>query len=132
MITLSCGTDNQSNSYLLDKMLTTKYPLGVILMELAHQMRRRRLVLRAQWLPRLQNDEADQLTNMDFRHFDKKKRIPVDLDRLGFQVLPELFEAGEAYLESLSQLKADSKAEGVERGKKRLRGDRGLKETDPW
>ena len=47
LITLSCGTDNQSNSYLLDKMLTTKYPLGVILMELAHQMRRRRLVLRA-------------------------------------------------------------------------------------
>ena len=28
LITLSCGTDNQSNSYLLDKMLTTKYPRG--------------------------------------------------------------------------------------------------------
>ena len=54
-------------------------------MELVHQMRRRRLVLRARWLPRLQNDEADQLTNMDFRHFDPKERIPVSLERLGFQ-----------------------------------------------
>ena len=133
LITLSCGTDNQSNSYLLDKMLTTKYPLGVILMELAHQMRRRRLVLRARWLPRLQNDEADQLTNMDFRHFDKKKRIPVDLSRLGFQVLPELFKAGEDYLEILNQMKADAKeSEGIGRAKKRLRGDKGLKESDPW
>ena len=70
LISLTCGTANQSNSYLLDKMLTTKYPLGVILMELAHQMRRRRLILRARWLPRLQNEEADQLTNNEFHNFD--------------------------------------------------------------
>ena len=38
VILLTSGTDNQSNSYLLDKILTTKYPLGVILMELAHRM----------------------------------------------------------------------------------------------
>ena len=105
-------------------------------MELAHQMRRRRLVLRARWLPRLQNDEADQLTNMDFRHFDPKKRIPASLERLGFQVLPELFEAGEKYLETLNRLKADSteseKSEGNDRAKKRLRGEKGLRERDPW
>ena len=29
LLTLSCGTDNQSNTYLLDKLLTTKYPLSV-------------------------------------------------------------------------------------------------------
>ena len=106
------------------------------MMELAHQMRRRRLVLRARWLPRLQNDEADQLTNMDLRHFDSKKRIPVSLGRLGFQVLPELFEAGEKYLETLNRLKADSKesenTEGNDRARKRLRGEKGLRERDPW
>ena len=46
VVGLSCGTDNQGNSHLLDWMFTTKYPLGVVLMELAHQMRIRRLVLR--------------------------------------------------------------------------------------
>ena len=49
VLTLSCGMDNHGNTYLLDRMLTTKYSLGVVLMELAHQMRRRRLVLRANW-----------------------------------------------------------------------------------
>ena len=106
------------------------------MMELAHQMRRRRLVLRARWLPRLQNDEADLLTNMHFRHFGPKKRIPVSLERLGFRVLPELFEAGEKYLETLNRLKADSKeaekSEGKDRAKKRLRGEKGLRERDPW
>ena len=44
-------------------------------MELAHQLADRKAVLRAQWLPRLQNEEADALTNCDFRHFDAAKRI---------------------------------------------------------
>jgi hypothetical protein len=52
LITMSCSTDNQGISFLLDRLLTTKYPLGVILMQLAHEMRRRRLLLRARWLPR--------------------------------------------------------------------------------
>ena len=66
LLALSCGTDNQGKAHLLDRMLTTKYPLGVVLMELAHQTRLRRMVLMANWLPRLQNDEADALTNLDF------------------------------------------------------------------
>ena len=106
------------------------------MMELAHQMRRRRLVLRARWLPRLQNDEADQLTDMDFRHFDPKKRIPVSLECPGFQILPELFEAGGKYPETLNRLKSDSKesekSEGNDRAKKRLRGEKGLRQKDPW
>ena len=36
-LTLNCGTDNRSNTYLLDRMMMTKYPLGVVLMELAAQ-----------------------------------------------------------------------------------------------
>ena len=41
----TCGTDNQGNMYLLDKLLTTKYPLGVVLMELSCQLSLRRLSL---------------------------------------------------------------------------------------
>ena len=50
LVSLTCSTDSQGNSFLLDKLLTTRYPLGVILMELAHQMNRRRMVLRARGL----------------------------------------------------------------------------------
>lgn len=31
-------TDNLSNSYLLDKFLSTKFPVSLVLMELAKQM----------------------------------------------------------------------------------------------
>lgn len=94
-MSLPCGTDNQGNAYLLDRMLTTKYPLGVILMELGHQIRKRRLVMRTKWLPRDQNEEADALTNFDYRFLELSRRIEVDVNKLGFRVLPGLFEAGE-------------------------------------
>jgi len=140
-LTLTAGTDNQGNSYLLDRMMTTKYPLVVVLMELAHQMRRRRLVLRARWLPRLQNDEADALTNSDFRHFDPKLRIPVDVDQLGFKVLPMLFEAGEQYVRDLEAKRNAIKEKAEEdrkkgyarnEGKARKLGSESLRERDPW
>ena len=92
LVSLTCSTDNQGNSFLLDKLLTTRYPLGVVLMELAHQMKKRRMVLRARWLPRLQNQEADDLTNMELRHFDPKKRIQVDIAKLGLDLMHALFE----------------------------------------
>jgi hypothetical protein len=109
LVTLTCGTDNQGNSYLLDKLMTTKYPLGVILMELSCQLGLRRACLHARWIPRLQNEEADALTNGDFQHFDPKLRIPVSLDQLPFRVLNELFEEGETYVSELEHLKKAEK-----------------------
>ena len=85
--TFSCDTDSQRNTVLLDKLLTTKYPLGVVLMELACQASLRGAVLRARWLPRLRNQEADALTNSEFGHFEMANRIDVGLTTLPFVVL---------------------------------------------
>ena len=126
-LTLSCGTDNRGNSFLLDKMLTTRYPLGIVLMECAHQMRKRRLLLRANWLPRDQNEEADALTNADYRFFNPKRRIRVDLEKIGFEVLPELFEHGERYLTELEAQRAKAKEEATKRGRR----DRGKQKREP-
>ena len=52
LITVGCGTDNRGNSFLVDRLLTIKYPLGVILVELCHQLNLRGAALRAQWIPR--------------------------------------------------------------------------------
>jgi Skp family chaperone for outer membrane proteins len=78
-------------------------------MELAHQMRARRLVLRAHWLPRLENEEADALTNFDYRHFDPAKRVDVKLEDLRFAVLDDLFQAGEDYVAALEKAKEQQK-----------------------
>ena len=137
VVSLSCGTDSQGNSHLLDRMLTTKYPLGVVLMELAHQSRVRRLVLRAHWLPRLENEEADALTNFEFRHFDPKRRIHVQLKDLKFAALDDLFREGESYIAELEKVKAQKKASkeaGTAQPGKRLKALRGetLKDQDRW
>ena len=133
-LTLSCGTDNRGNSYLLDKMLTTRYPLGIILLEAAHQMRKRRLLLRAHWLPRDENEEADALTNLDFRHFDPRRRIEVDLDKVGFEVLPGLFDHGEAYLKELDAQRQSAKEAAAKRGRRERKRPHAesLAAVDPW
>ena len=133
--TFTCGTDIQGNSYLLDKLLTTKYPLGVVLMELAGQASRKKASLRARWIPRLQNEEADALTNSEFHHFRAAYRIEVDLEKLPFLVMPQLFEAGEEYLAKLGELKEGEKRKAAAAG----RSDQGkrqkrepLREREPW
>ena len=131
--TLSCGTDNLGNTFLLDRLLTTKYPLGVVLMEVAHQCRRRGLALRANWVPRLENQEADDLTNLEFKSFDESKRLDVDLDRLDFGVMRELFEVGDNYLQELDALKEEAKKVKEVRGTKRRKkaGD-SIRDREPW
>ena len=88
--------------------------------------------MHAKLVPRLENQEADVLTNMEFKSFDHKKRLDVDLEKLEFGVLLHLFDVGDAYVSKLAELKAKSKAT-VERGEKRrkLAGD-SLRERDPW
>ena len=63
-LTFTYTTDKRSNTYLLDRMMTTKYPLGVVLMELAAQTRLRGKILGGFWLPRLQSEEADALSDL--------------------------------------------------------------------
>ena len=148
-ITLGCGTDNRGITFLLDGLLTTKFPLGEILMEFAHQMRRRNAVLRASWLPRLQHEEADALTNMDFRHFCPERRIAVALPDLKFGVLDEFMKTGLAYHDEVTALRdkqrllresAPSGAVDTQRparagwpaSRKRKRAGDTLRDREPW
>ena len=132
-----CGTDNQGNMHLMDKLLTTKYPLGVVLMELSSQLGRRGATLRANWIPRLQNEEADALTNWDFRHFDSERRIEVNLEDLRFNIMNDLFSAGDSYLMELEDLRAKGKVAAAAfssepGGKRRKKKGAALKDRDPW
>ena len=121
---------------MLDRKLATKYPLAVVLMELAHRMRLRRLVLRAHWPPRLENEEADALTNYEFHHFSAKNRVKVDLDDIRFGVFRGLFESGEAYYRDLGEKRAEAREDRQggkepEGKRKKLMGGT-LREREPW
>ena len=76
---ISGTTDNLGNCYVLQRMMSCKFPLSIVVMELACQLERVGLELDLTWAPRNQNVEADALTNSEFQGFDEKKRIRKEL-----------------------------------------------------
>ena len=107
-------------------------------MGLAHQMMLRRMVLRARWLPRLQNQEADDFSKEEFRYFDPLICIHVKLEDLGLETMSSLLKVGDEYLSDLEKMRETEKRKAEEKSAKRtsaLTGGKrvkGLKETDPW
>ena len=55
-ITITGATDNQGNSQVLCRLMTSKFPIVVVLAKLAAQLKRRSLKLDLQWVPRDQNE----------------------------------------------------------------------------
>ena len=136
---MSGGTDNEGNGYLLDRLMTAKYPLCCVLMELAAALEDRGARLRLEWVPRERNEPADALSNLEFGQFDPRLRIPVNLAKLPFRVLPELLAAGKDLFEEIAAVKEEreqhlwrkrssnnGRAPAKEERRKRL------KERDPW
>ena len=79
-------------------------------------------------------EEADALTNGDFHHFRAVHRVPVDLEKLEFILLNELFDEGEKYVKELEELRAcerRARNSGTAHAAKRAKGDR-LAQRDPW
>ena len=133
-IRVSGGTDSQGNDFLLKRYMTTKWPLGAVLIEAAEQCRQKRILFDAHWLPRLQNEEADALANGVFEGFDPARRVPVDMESISFLLLPRLLADGEAFLKA-REAEAEKKAAEtatVEISSAKRRKKVGLRESDPW
>ena len=75
--------------------MTSKFPSVVILAELAEQLRVRHAELGLLWVPRDQNEEADDLTNGYFGRFSEANRIHVDPGKLKWLVLDHLMVTAE-------------------------------------
>ena len=102
-VRLTGTTDNLGNSWILARLMSTKFPMLVILGELAVQLRKRNLQLQLDWAPRLQNEEADALTNGDFTAFRAENRINIDLLALKFEVMDKLMEVAEGIYEEIRE-----------------------------
>ena len=124
-------TDNRGNTFVLNKLMTTKFPLCCVLMELAARMRATSTILDLSWAPRLVNQEADALTNGDTRGFDPGRRMEPDMAKVRFLVLPEFMEAGVDKERNIA--KERRRAASKEKGPPRRKGKRvRLRDSDPW
>jgi hypothetical protein len=133
----SCGvtgsTDNKGNSYIVQKMLSTKFPITPLVIELSEQLRYRGAELHLTWIPRELNQEADDLSNLKFDDFDSERRIPFKVQGIPWKVFTELILASRDMFDTIN---ADRERLRERKRKPfqlvKLRGSKKLKWTDPW
>ena len=87
---LTGGTDNQGNSYAVSKLMSTRFPLPLLLMELSETLRQGDLTLDLSWVPRERNQWADDLTNQEFGKFSMERRLAIDGAQIDWIVLGDL------------------------------------------
>ena len=127
------STDNKGNSYIVRRMLSTKWPIMPLLIELSEQLRAREAELYLSWIPRDLNQEADDLSNLKFDVFDKDKRILFDMAGIPFIVFNSLIGVtGSMYADIVKQREEARARKRPFAGVGKLRGSKKLKWTSPW
>lgn len=130
---LSASTDNQGNTYAITKLLSTKFPLTVLVVELSEQLRAYGTEMSLVWRRRDINQEADDLTNTVFDKFDMSLRIEVDPKAIPWIALPLLMTASQSLYEDVVAEREGRK--GTAKVKHSGRGrdpTKKLKFTNPW
>ena len=131
---ISGTTDNLGNCYVLQRLLSCKFPLSIVVMELACQLERIGLELDLAWAPRNQNVEADALTNSEFQGFKESKRIRKELEEVKFILLHDLMQEAAEMNEELKLAKSSKEAKGDrperEEPQKKRKGQ--TRWQDPW
>ena len=137
LVTVTAYTDNQSNTHVLRRFSASKYPLSILVMELASQLDRLGMQLQLRWLPRNQNEEADDLTNERFSDFREENRVHVDFEKLEFLVMGDLMKLAGELDEELKLYRTSKEAklgklikEQGEKGRKAKKGE--MRWKDPW
>ena len=101
------------NRHLVSRFLTTKFPLCVVLMQLAWILHTQDLELKLDWLPRLQNREADALTNGDFSGFNPDLRVDIRPEHLLQIQFQEILAKGSDLYKEVKELRAKRKKGSV-------------------
>ena len=133
MLKIGGSTDNGGNPHVLTRLMTSKFPLVVILAEIAAEMKANNWKLGLEWIPRGQNEEADDLTNWEFGRFSAEKRVEVDLQKVSWLLLERFMKEATDLYDAVVALKKRkegiSEAEG--KGGTREKKSKKLRDRDP-
>ena len=108
--------------------MTSKFPLVVVLIELAEQLAAENVGLSLRWIPRLQNEEADALTNGVFDGFDEHRRIVASVSEMPFKIMNSLMSQVSSLMAETNVLKTSVPVLCRAPFAKKLK----LRESDPW
>ena len=123
-------SDNQGNTYALNRLSTTKFPLNVVIMELAISLEELDLQLDLRWVPRHLNEEADRLSKGNFNGFSDHNRLHLTNADLKWDTLENFMKLGEGFERENKQLRQRQKLTRASFTKRR-KGDK-LRDRDPW
>lgn len=107
------GTDNRSNESLARKRSSTKFPLMFVVMQVSHTLSKLGAVMKLNWRPREQNQEADDLTNDKFDKFDQSNRRHLDWSDIDLSLLNSLLVESETFRLELESLRTDKRRESL-------------------
>ena len=122
-------TDNLSNAYLLDRFLTTRFPLSLVLMELAKQLEDFGLDLNLSWVPREQNEEADDFSKGRYEKFETHNRIVIEMENIPFKILRRMLEAA---MEFDNEIKERRTSKETNSAANKIPAGQKLRVTQPW
>ena len=130
-MSLTGCTDYSGNTFLLDQLMTSKYALVVILIEVAEQLAAENVGLALRWIPRLQNEEADALTNGCFENFAPERRIEARVEDMRFLALNELMSKVGTLMEEIAMRRRAPESSMPVNSRQSSKKQK-LRETDPW
>ena len=128
IVSFTGATDNQGNESVVHRGLTTKYPLCLVFMEVAAQLEDLNAELDLCWRRRDSNQEADDLTNAEFKSFNPERRVHPNISRENWLVMSWLQDEAALLYKRLDE----EKAAGPPVPKRRRKGGAGLRVRDPW
>ena len=107
--------------------MSTKFPLCAILMEVAAVLMEGNHDLQLEWLPRLQNQEADNLTNEIFHGFSMERRARFNMEAYEGLVLQAMLDLGMELYEDVREARKQKMSKA-----KRAKISEPLRVSDPW
>ena len=91
---LPTWTENRRNGAALNKLMSTRYPLNALFMEMSAYFKHMRIQARIEWTPRTANREVDALANGDTAGFDPSLEVVIEETVLSWFVLPDVLTMG--------------------------------------
>jgi hypothetical protein len=139
-IVLTGVTDNAGNEALMSRLMTSKFPLCLVLLELSEQMQARGCTLDLHWRNRETNQAADDLTNLKFDSFNPELRIKPNLQDMPWIVLTTLMQESMAMYTDIrakrQQAAADRQAASnvrvVSVSQRKRKASNSLRQRQPW
>ena len=89
----------------MNKNLTARMPLAAVLMEIGLQAELRNAVVNLDGVPRLQNIEADALTNEEFEGLAMTNRVTIKPEKTSYLIMDKLLATAEAFSVELEEQK---------------------------